>query len=144
MIHVDRSAGPSALRGLAKRGREEIAKGRQILIFPEGTRRAAGAPPDYHPGVAFLYRALGVPVLPVALNSGVFWPRRKFVRYPGTIVIEFLPPIAPGLDTRTFLAELEARIEIASDRLLVEAAESRPPPPLGHEAMARLAALRGA
>jgi 1-acyl-sn-glycerol-3-phosphate acyltransferase len=121
MIHVDRSAGVSALRTIASRARTEIAKGRDIIIFPEGTRRPPGAPPDYHPGVAHLYRALGVNVVPVALNSGLFWPRRKFVRYPGTIVIEFLPPIAPGLDARRFMERLQADIEAATERLALEA-----------------------
>ena len=142
MIHVDRAAGLSALRSLAARGRAEIGKGRHIVIFPEGTRRPPGAPPDYHPGVAHLYRALGVPVVPVALNSGLFWPRRKFLRYPGTIVVEFLPAIPPGLDARRFMERLQADIETAADRLMLEAASARPQPPLPAEAAARLAELR--
>lgn len=141
MIHVDRDAGMSALRTLARRAREELAKGRQILIFPEGTRRPPGAPPDYHGGVAHLYRALGVPVLPAALNSGLYWPRRKFLRYPGTIVIEFLPPLPPGLDSRTFLQTLQESIETASDRLLVEASRTSPKPPFPGQAADRVAAL---
>jgi 1-acyl-sn-glycerol-3-phosphate acyltransferase len=141
MIHVDRTAGISALRKLAARSRTEIAKGRDIIIFPEGTRRPPGAPPDYHPGVAHLYKALGVPVVPVALNSGLFWPRRKFLRYPGTIVIEFLPAIPPGLDPRRFMEKLKSDIETASDRLMIEAANARPQPPLPAETVARLAEL---
>jgi 1-acyl-sn-glycerol-3-phosphate acyltransferase len=121
MIHVDRSAGISALRYITGRARTEIAKGRDIIIFPEGTRKAPGAPPDYHPGVAHLYRALGVSVVPVALNSGVFWPRRTFRRKPGTIVIEFLPPIPPGLDARRFMERLQSEIETATERLTAEA-----------------------
>jgi 1-acyl-sn-glycerol-3-phosphate acyltransferase len=140
MIHVDRKAGTSALRYITQRAREELAKGRQIVIFPEGTRRAPGAPPDYQGGVAHLYRALGVPVLPVALNSGLYWPRRKFLRYPGTIVVEFLPPLPPGLSSRMFLEKLQETIEAASDRLLLEAARSTPAPPLPDEASARVAA----
>jgi 1-acyl-sn-glycerol-3-phosphate acyltransferase len=142
MIHVDRSGGSTALRALAARAREEVAKGRQLLIFPEGTRRPPGATPDYHTGIAFLYRALSVPVLPAALNSGLYWPRRSFLRYPGTIVLEFLPPIPPGLDSRLFMEKLEARIEPAADRLLVEAAASAPRPPFRTDARQRLAALR--
>ncbi len=142
MIHVDRSAGMSALRHLAARSRTEIGKGRHVVIFPEGTRRPPGAPPDYHPGVAHLYRALGVPVVPVALNSGLVWPRRKFLRYPGTIVIEFLPAIPPGLDPRRFMERLQVDIETASDRLMIEAASARPQPPLPAETAARLAELR--
>jgi 1-acyl-sn-glycerol-3-phosphate acyltransferase len=141
MIHVDREGGMPALRKLAVRCREEFAKGRQILIFPEGTRRPPGAPPAYQSGVAHLYRALDVSALPIALNSGLYWPRRKFLRYPGTIVIECLAPIPPGLDSRTFLVRLSETIEAASDRLLVEAARTQPRPPFPESAAARLAAL---
>ena len=88
---------------------EEIAKGRQIIIFPEGTRRAPGAEPKYKFGVAFLYTELGIPCVPVALNSGLFWPRRSFMRYPGTVRVEFLDPIAPGLDRQVFFDKLQAR-----------------------------------
>jgi 1-acyl-sn-glycerol-3-phosphate acyltransferase len=129
MIHVDRAAGISALRYIASRARTEIGKGRDVIIFPEGTRRPPGAPPDYHPGVAHLYRALGVNVVPVALNSGVFWPRRTFTRHPGTIVIEFLPPIPAGLDARKFMARLQSDIETASERLMLEARGVRSPSP---------------
>ena len=121
MIHLDRSGKTGALRVLTDRAREEIAKQREIMMFPEGTRRPVGAPPAYHTGIALLYRSLGVPVVPVALNSGVFWPRKSFKHYPGTIVIEFLPPIPPGLDTKTFFAELQDSIESASARLAAEA-----------------------
>jgi 1-acyl-sn-glycerol-3-phosphate acyltransferase len=144
MIHVDRGKGAPALRALAARGREEASKGRQIVIFPEGTRRPPGAPPDYHTGVALLYKALKVPVVPVAVNSGLYWPRRSLLRYPGTVVIEFLPPITPGLDSKSFLDKLQFVVEGASDRLLVEAARSANPPPLPPEARARLAALTAA
>jgi 1-acyl-sn-glycerol-3-phosphate acyltransferase len=142
MIHVDRSGGPSALRSLAVRGREELAKGRQIIIFPEGTRRPPGAPPAYQTGIALLYKALDVPVVPVALNSGLCWPRRRFIRWPGTIIIEFLPPIAPGLDSKTFLAKLEQSIETASDRLLREAEAAPNPPPMPEDATERPSSRR--
>ena len=144
MIHVDREGGMAALRGLAVRCREELANGRQVLIFPEGTRRPPGSPPAYQSGVAHLYRGLDVPTLPVALNSGLYWPRRKFLRYPGTIVIECLPAIPPGLDARAFLNRLTDTIEAASDRLLVEAARSRPRPPFPDSAEARLVVLGAA
>lgn len=120
MIPVDRKGGSAALKAMARRAREDMAEGRQILIFPEGTRRPAGAEPDYKFGVAFLYAGLGVPCLPVALNSGLYWPRRSLQRRPGTILVEVLPPIPPGLDRATFVARLEREIETASDRLLQE------------------------
>ncbi len=139
MIHVDRGGKTAALRALAERARQEIAKGRQIVMFPEGTRRPPGAPPAYQTGIALLYKTLGAPVVPVALNSGLFWPRRKLVRHPGTIVVEFLPPIPPGLDSKTFLARLESAIEPAANRLLAEAVRANPRLPLSPEAAARLA-----
>ncbi|MBZ0229473.1 MAG: 1-acyl-sn-glycerol-3-phosphate acyltransferase, partial [Bauldia sp.] len=129
MIHVERDKGPTALRALVARAREELAKGRQIVIFPEGTRRPAGAAPEYQTGVALLYKALNVPVVPVALNSGLFWARHSFIQYPGTVVIEFLPPIPAGLESRAFLKTLEETIEAASDRLLVEADRAPVKPP---------------
>jgi 1-acyl-sn-glycerol-3-phosphate acyltransferase len=141
MIHVDRGGQTDALRGLVARAREEVAKGREIIIYPEGTRRPPGAPPAYQSGIGLLYRALGVPVVPVAVNSGLYWPRRSFLHYPGTIVVEFLPPIPPGLESRAFLAELERAIESGADRLLREASVSNPPPPIPPEAAARLAEL---
>jgi 1-acyl-sn-glycerol-3-phosphate acyltransferase len=121
MIPVDRDKGPSALRRMLREAKKRVADGREIVIFPEGTRRPPGAPPDYKTGVVLLYDALGVPCVPVALNSGLFWPRRSWRRRPGTIVIEFLDPIPPGLPKAEFLARLKDSIETASDRLLTEA-----------------------
>jgi 1-acyl-sn-glycerol-3-phosphate acyltransferase len=121
MIHIDRAGKTAALRALTERAREEAGKGREIIIFPEGTRREPGAPSAYQTGIALLYRTLGVPVVPVAVNSGVFWPRKSFLHYPGTIVVEFLPAIPPGLDSRTFLTRLEGAIEPATSRLVAEA-----------------------
>ena len=77
MIPVDRDKGPAALRRMLREAKKRVADGREIIIFPEGTRRAPGAPPDYKTGVVLLYDALGVPCVPVALNSGLFWPRRS-------------------------------------------------------------------
>ena len=125
MIPVDRSRGSAAIADMNNRARAEVARGRQILIYPEGTRRPPGAEPAYKQGVAHLYRSLGVPCLPVALNSGLFWPRRRFVMRPGRIVVEFLEPIAPGLEREVFLQVLKERIESASNRLLTEAAGPR-------------------
>lgn len=120
-IRIDRGAGSQALRSLVKGAREVSARGCSILIFPEGTRRAPDDPPDYKPGVAALYTAVGMPVVPVALTSGLFWRRRSFVKRPGRIVVEFLEPIPPGLPRKVFMAELEGRIEAATARLTVEA-----------------------
>lgn len=120
MIPVDRSAGMSALKSLARAARVEVEAGRQILIFPEGTRRAPGAPPDYKFGVAHLYGALGVPCLPVALNSGLYWPRRALIKRAGTIRVEMLPAIPPGLGRAAFMTRLESDIESASNRLLAQ------------------------
>ena len=121
MIAVERSAGSAALRKLVARGKEEIARGRAIIIMPEGTRRGVDDPPDYKPGAAALYNALGVPCVPFGLNSGLFWPRRKFLRNPGTIVIEFLPAIPVGLPRKEFQKRLETAIETSSTRLITEA-----------------------
>jgi 1-acyl-sn-glycerol-3-phosphate acyltransferase len=121
LIPIQRELGPAALRQMAREARARAAEGREILIFPEGTRKAPGSPPDYKPGIAFLYHDLKLPVCPLALNSGAFWPRHTFLRYPGTIVAEFLDPIPPGLPREEFLQRLEQSIETASGRLLAEA-----------------------
>jgi 1-acyl-sn-glycerol-3-phosphate acyltransferase len=123
-IFVIRERGPAALRTLIADARARAAAHRQIVIFPEGTRQEVGARPHYKSGVAALYHGLAIPTVPVALNSGCFWPRRGFLRFPGTIVVEFLEPIPPGLDRKPFLETLEARIEQATARLV---AESRRP-----------------
>jgi 1-acyl-sn-glycerol-3-phosphate acyltransferase len=127
MIPVDRDKGAVALRGMLREAKKRIEDGREIIIFPEGTRRAPGAPPDYKTGVALLYDALNVPCVPVALNSGLFWPRRSFRRYPGAIVVEVLDPIPPGLPKAEFLARLQEAIETASNRLLAEATSELEP-----------------
>ena len=121
MIPVDRDKGPTALRRMLAEAKTRAASGREIIIFPEGTRRAPGAPPDYKTGVFLLYEALQIPCVPVALNSGLFWPRRSLKRYPGTIIVEFLDPIPPGLSKREFLPRLQETIETASNRLIAEA-----------------------
>jgi len=131
MIGVDRGGGSAALRSLTKAARKAAAEGRRIIIYPEGTRRPVGAPPIYKYGVSLLYSALGVPCVPVAVNTGLFWPRRSILRRPGTAVVEFLPPIPPGLERQAFARELERRIEEATARLLAEgklAASRRPHP----------------
>ncbi|MCC5978360.1 MAG: 1-acyl-sn-glycerol-3-phosphate acyltransferase [Salinarimonas sp.] len=124
-VPVDRKGGSQALKEMNARARAEIAAGRQIIIFPEGTRRQPGAPPAYKFGVAHLYAKLGAPCLPVALNSGMYWPRRRFIRHPGTIVVDVLDPIAPGMTRDVFFAELQSRIEGATNALLEEARTPR-------------------
>jgi 1-acyl-sn-glycerol-3-phosphate acyltransferase len=118
MVPVDRSAGSEALVGMIERARIELADNRQLIIFPEGTRRPAGAEPRYKHGVAHLYASVGVPCLPVALNSGLFWPRRSIRRIPGTVVVEILDPIRPGLDKDVFFKRLQNGIETATARLV--------------------------
>jgi 1-acyl-sn-glycerol-3-phosphate acyltransferase len=120
MIPV-RRGGATALAEMNRSARQKVAEGRQIIIFPEGTRRPPGAPPAYKNGVAHLYRALGVPCLPVGLNSGVFWPRRHYIRRPGTVVIEFGEVIQAGLPREDFMLAMTSQIEAISDRLLGEA-----------------------
>lgn len=128
MIAVDRGAHSKAVRDMLARAEQVIADGRQIVIFPQGTRVAPGTTHEYKPGSAALYRRLGLPCVPVAVNSGLFWPRRKFLHHPGTIIMEFLEPIEAGLNRREFMTELERRIETASNRLLAEADLPGPPP----------------
>jgi 1-acyl-sn-glycerol-3-phosphate acyltransferase len=129
-IFVKRDKGPSALRRLIHDARNRAAAKREIIIFPEGTRRSPGAPPDYKPGFLALYEGLGLTCIPLALNSGLFWPRRSLMRYPGTIVIEILDPIPPGLPRAEARRLIEARIEDACQRLLAEARAAPNPPPV--------------
>ncbi len=120
-IAVSRGEGATALRGLVKQAKAAIAEGHSIVIFPEGTRVAPGDEKPYQIGTAALYRQLGVPVVPVALNSGVFWGRRKFIKRPGVITMQVLPPIPPGLSRDAFMETLRARIETATDQLVADA-----------------------
>ena len=123
-ILVKRDKAAKALKTMIADAQIRVAQGREIVIFPEGTRQAPGAPPDYKPGYVALYEALEIPCVPLALNSGLFWPRRQFIRHPGTIVVEFLDPIPPGLPRKEFRAVLEARLEEASQRLVAEGRRS--------------------
>jgi len=125
MIAVDRDGGAKALKRMVAQAREAVAAGRPIVIFPEGTRVEPGRDAPYHPGVAALYSQLHVPVVPVALNSGLFWSRRSFLKKPGKIVIEFLPVIPPGLPRRQFLPELKEQIEKHSNALAKKPSEPR-------------------
>ena len=120
MIGVDRSAGIKSMHVMVQKARETIAAGRQIVIFPEGTRTAPGAAPRYMPGLAMLAASVDAPVIPVALNSGLFWSRNAYLKTPGKIIVEFLPPMPQGLDRRAFLNELQSRIEMATRKLEAE------------------------
>jgi 1-acyl-sn-glycerol-3-phosphate acyltransferase len=121
MIAVDRSGKAAALKQMVRDANRAFAEGRQIIIFPEGTRVAPGVHKPYQPGIAALYGQLNVSVVPVALNSGLYWGRQAWTKKPGRILIEYLPAIPPGLDRKAFMAELEARLEPASRKLLTDA-----------------------
>ena len=119
MIAIDRSSGAKAIRLMHGQALRALQENRPVVIFPEGTRKKPGDSPDYKPGIAALYAQLRVPCVPVAHNSGLFWVG-GFLRKPGTIVVEYLEPIPPGLSRRRFMAELESRTEEATNRLLAE------------------------
>ncbi len=120
-IAIDRKSGRAAMEQAIESSRAILSEGRSVFIFPEGTRTAVGSAPKYKMGVAHIYTATGAPCVPVALNTGVFWPRRSFRKYPGVVVIQFLPAIAPGMDKTDFLKLLQDRIETASSALVAEA-----------------------
>lgn len=126
MIAIDRTRGRAAVEQAIERSRALLAEGRAVFIFPEGTRTKPGAKPQYKMGVAHIYAATGTRCVPVALNTGVFWPRRSFKKYPGVAVIEFLPVIEPGMGRREFLQALQSRVEHASDALNSEAIAADP------------------
>ena len=126
MIAVDRAAGGATLKKLLKDAKDRIKKGRPIIIFPEGTRTKPGKTTEYKPGLVFLYQNLNVPVVPVALNTGLFWAKNSFLRYPGKVVIEFLEPIPTGLDKKEFMATLKQRIEAKCAELNAESAKKYP------------------
>ncbi|HEY0835574.1 MAG TPA: 1-acyl-sn-glycerol-3-phosphate acyltransferase [Azospirillum sp.] len=130
MIAVDRGARGRALASLIENSKPVRDEGRPIVIFPQGTRVAPGVYRNYRVGVGVLYEHLGVPIVPVALNAGLYWPRRAFIKRPGTIVVEILPAIPAGLPRQEAMSELENRLEAATDRLVVAAggpATVRPP-----------------
>jgi 1-acyl-sn-glycerol-3-phosphate acyltransferase len=120
LIAIDRSGHMSALKAMVAQAKERFEEGRPLIIFPEGTRQPLGTPPDYKPGVAAIYMLLGVPCVPMALNTGAAWPAKGLLRYPGTVVFEFQPMIPPGLKRGPFMELLESRIEGASQALLQE------------------------
>lgn len=118
MIALDRGGGLNTLKNLLRQAKDRIQKKRSIIIFPEGTRSLPGTHHAYKKGIYILYKNLNVPVVPVALNSGVYWPKRRFVKHPGTIEVKFLDPILPGLKENEFMMLLETTIEEESLKLL--------------------------
>ena len=144
MIAIRRGDRRKALEEVTRRAREEVTQGgRPLLIYPEGTRRAPGDEPLYKYGIVHLYDQLQVPVVPVAWNPGLFWPRRRFRRYPGHIYARVLEPIQPGLDRDTFRETLIARLEGAQDELLLKQAREPIIPPFVDTARERVRALTG-
>ncbi len=141
MVPVNRGQKGRALKQVAVATREEMKHGRQLIIYPEGTRRAPGDTPLYKWGIAELYDQLQMPVVPVAHAAGLFWPRRKFLRYPGTIRARFMPPIPPGLSKEEFMRRLVAETEAACDAALIAVATAPDSPPLPPTALNRLAEL---
>lgn len=117
-IGVDRGGHAKALRSIVRGARDAVAKGGQVLIFPEGTRQPLGAPPDYKPGIAAMYKDLNIPVTPVALNTGLIWKPKGLMRSPGHVTFKVLPPIPAGLPREEFMRELERVIETESEALL--------------------------
>lgn len=120
-IVIDRKAGATALKSMIRQTRDILEEGRSVVIFPEGTRVSPGETGTYFPGIAALYTQVGVPVVPVAVNSGVFWGRRSFRKQPGTIVLEYFPPIEPGMDRKAFMKQLQTTIEDGTRKLEAEA-----------------------
>jgi 1-acyl-sn-glycerol-3-phosphate acyltransferase len=117
-IYINRKSGASTIKHMMRKAEDEAAKGRAIVIYPEGTRTPPGSISVYHPGVAALYQRLELPVVPVALNSGLLWKKDAFVKTPGLITLEFLPPIAPGMKGRDFLKKLQEIIEQKTSELI--------------------------
>lgn len=127
-VHINRKRGAASFENMVEQSRAAAHTGRPIIIFPEGTRTPAGAKGRYLPGAAMLYDELKLPVLPVAINCGVYWPKNRLKKRPGTAIIEFLPKIAAGLPLREFLRTLEKTVETASNALYQEAIQSKGPP----------------
>ena len=142
MIPVNRGSRSVALKQAVNLAKQRMAeRGRQLIIYPEGTRKPPGAEPAYKWGIVELYAQLDVPVVPVAHVAGLYWPRRKFLRYPGVLKARILPPIPAGLGKEEFLARLISETEAVCDELLVEAANSTNPPPMPPTAEKRLREL---
>ncbi|MBS0185141.1 MAG: 1-acyl-sn-glycerol-3-phosphate acyltransferase [Proteobacteria bacterium] len=118
MIPLSRHRKKLPFKNLCLRAAQALSSGSHIILFPEGTRTSPGAKVPYKTGISLFYQALNVPVVPVALNSGLFWGRRSFLKRPGCVIIEFLPPISPGLNPKSFLTCLETQLEERSKDLI--------------------------
>lgn len=129
-ISVERGQHAKALREMTKSAKAAVDRGGQLVIFPEGTRRAPGAAPAYKTGFTFLYKSLGVPMVPAALNSGLFWPRRRFQRYSGTIIVSLGPHIPAGEEAKQVQVQVVEMIEAETSNLISEALSKPNPPPL--------------
>ncbi len=126
VIAIDRGNRTEAMQSLYDGARRIQNAQRPIVIFPQGTRVAINATTSQKPykgGIIKLYSELNVPIIPVAMNSGVFWPRNSFWKKGGKVIFEFLPPIPTGLTPEQAMAMLEERIETASSTLVAEAIE---------------------
>lgn len=121
LVAIDRSAGMAAMKAIADGCKKAMQDKRNVIIFPQGTRVAPGAPETYKPGLAKIYKDLQVPIVPMALNTGMYWGRNAFFKKPGKIIFEFLPPLAEGQPPLKVMAELENALEAASDKLVQEA-----------------------
>ena len=126
LVAVDRSAGASAMKKMLSEAKKIVDTGRPIVIFPEGHRVPAGTSLKYKPGFLFLAQNLNMPVVPVALNSGMFWPRSSFIHIPGKIIVEFLPAMTPEGDKNEFIAKLQEKIEAKCAELNEEAMRDYP------------------
>lgn len=140
-IEVDRQRGAESIPLMLQDSRAAIERGCQIVIYPEGTRKAPLAPPDYRQGIVRMYTQLNVPVVPVALNSGLYWGRNSLLIWPGTAKARFLAPIEPGLSPDVFLDRLRSAIEAETNRLILDAEAEGLNRPLDGQLKQRLAAL---
>lgn len=126
LVAVDRSARARAMKKMLGEAKKFVDAGRPVVIFPEGHRVPAGTCLKYKPGFLFLAQNLNMPVVPVALNSGMFWPRSSFTHISGKIIVEFMPAMTPDGDKNDFIAKLQERIETKCAELNEEAMRDYP------------------
>ncbi|WP_333947984.1 lysophospholipid acyltransferase family protein [Candidatus Liberibacter brunswickensis] len=126
MIGVKRNSKSIDMKNIIKRAKKAVVNNRQLIIYPEGTRRPPGDKPIYKRGIAHIYDALSIPVIPIVVHAGLFWPRRKFMRYPGNFKVRVLKPIPAGIPRKQFFAELQEKMEYESNNLLLETVRDNP------------------